>query len=213
MPASRQQEDLVACLASRNAKLARIYKGGLTVLFDENNPSRFELVAHSMRELIEKISLLTTGEDWTHGDGLGQLVPVRRAYEALTQGQGFNEHFSLENSKEQVVTLILKLSGYFEWEAVSRPQLRKRIAQTLSALSGPGQALPIDVSDNEVERWIAAYKYFNMVAHNRYDTIDRSDFVNKMTFIEKVLLSRLQPPAVPELDALDVLIKEGEGGH
>jgi hypothetical protein len=213
MPASKQQEDLVACLARRNAKLARIYKGGLIVLLDENNPSRFELVAHSMRELIEKISLLTTGEDWAHGDGMSQLVPVRRAYEALTQGQGFNERFSLENSKEQVVTLILKLSGYFEWEAVNRPQLRKRIAQTLSALSGPGQALPVDVSENEVERWIRAYKYFNMVAHNRYDTVDRDDFVSNMTFIEKVLLSRLQPPAVPELDALDVLIQEGEDGH
>jgi hypothetical protein len=87
-----------------------------------------------MRELIEKISLLTTGEDWAHGDGMNQLVPVRRAYEALTQGQGFNESFSLDNSKEQVVTLIRKLSGYFEWEAVNRPQLRKKIAQTLSAL-------------------------------------------------------------------------------
>src|ERR1700688_4450039 len=97
MPASTQQEELVACLAGRNDKLARIYKGGLLVLFDENNPSRFELMAHSMRELIEKISLLT-GEDWEHGDALNQLVPVRRTYEALTQGQGFSESFSHENS-------------------------------------------------------------------------------------------------------------------
>jgi hypothetical protein len=213
MPASKQQEELVACLAGRNGKLARIYKGGLIVVFDEINPFRFELAAHSMRELIEKISLLTTGEDWAHGDGVSQLVPVRRAYEALTQGQGFNERLSLENSTEQVLTLIRNLSGYFEWEAVNRPHLRKRIAQTLSALSGPGQALPVDVSKNEVERWLKAYRYFTMVAHNRYDTVDRDEFVSNMTFIEKVLLSRLQPPAVPELDALDALIKEGEDGH
>jgi hypothetical protein len=212
MPASTQQEELVACLAGRNAKLARIYKGGLIVLFDENNPSRFELMAHSMRELIEKISLLI-GENWEHGDALNQLVPVRGTYEALTQGQGFNERLSLENSKEQVISLIRELSKYFEWEAVNRPQLRKRIAQTLSALSGPGQALPVDVSENEVGLWIKAYKYFNMVAHNRHDTIDHDDFMSNMTFIERVLLSRLQPPAVPELDALDALIKEGEDDH
>jgi hypothetical protein len=213
MPASTQQEELVACLARKNPKLARIYKGGLIVLFDENNPSSLELVAHSMRELIEKISLLITGEDWAHGDGMNQLVPVRRAYEALMQGQGFSEHLSLENSKEQLVTLIRKLSGYFEWEALNRPQLRKRIAQTLSALSGPGQSLPVDVSENEVDRWIKAYKYFNMVAHNRYDAVDRHDFMGNMTFIERVLLSRLQLPAVPELDALDALIQEGEDDH
>ncbi len=166
-----------------------------------------------MRELIEKISLLTTGGDWEHGDALNQLVPVRRTYEALTQGQGFNERLSLENSKEHVISLIRELSNYFEWEAVNRPQLRKRIAQTLSALSGPGQALPVDVSENEVRLWIKAYKYFNIVAHNRHDTIDHDDFMSNMTFIERVLLSRLQPPAVPELDALDALIKEGEDDH
>jgi hypothetical protein len=213
MPASKQQEELVNCLSGRNAKLARIYKGGLIVLLDENNPSRLELVAHSMRELIEKISLLTTGEDWAHGDALNQLVPVRRAYEALTQGQGFNERVSLENSNEQIITMIRELSKYFEWEAVNRPQLRKRIAQTLSALSGPGQALPVDISEDEVGGWMGAYKYFNMVAHNRYETVDRDDFVSNMTFIEKVLLSRLLPPAVPELDTLDALIQEGEDGY
>jgi hypothetical protein len=185
----------------------------LIVLFDESNPSRFELVAHSMRELIEKISLLTTGDHWEHGDAMNQLGPVRRTYEALTQGQGFSEHLSIENSKEQVITLIRELSKYLEWEAVNRPRLKKRIAQTLSTLSGPGQALPVDVSENEVGRWIEAYKYFNMVAHNRYDTIDHDDFEGKMKFIERVLLSRLRPPAVPELDALDALIREGEDGH
>lgn len=213
MSASKQQEELVACLASRNTRLARIYKGGLNVLFDQNNPARFELVAHALRELVEKISLLATNEEWEHGDGMHQLVPVRQTYEALTQGQEFSESFSLENSREQIITLIRQLSKYFEWESVNRPQLRKRIAQTLSALSGPGQALPVDVFENEVERWIKAYKYFNLVSHNRYDNIDQNEFINHMTFIEKVLLSRLQPQAVPELDALDELIKEGESGH
>jgi hypothetical protein len=183
-------------------------------LFDESNPARFELAAHSMRELIEKISLLTNGAGWAHGEGMkDQLVEVRRAYSALTQGQGFSERFSLDNSQDHVSTVLRELSRFFEWEAVNRPQLRERIAQTLSALSGPGQVLPLDVSENEVGRWVSAYKYFNMVAHNRHDTVDRDAFVNNMMFIEKVLLSRLQPPAIPELDALDALIKEGEDGH
>jgi hypothetical protein len=34
-----------------------------------------------------------------------------------------------------------------------------------------------------------------------------------MTFIEGVLLRRLQPQAVSELEALDALIQEAEDGH
>jgi hypothetical protein len=55
--------------------------------------------------------------------------------------------------------------------------------------------------------------YFKMVAHNRRDSVDRDEFVARMTFIERVLLRRLQPPAVPELDELDALIEEGESDH
>jgi hypothetical protein len=51
------------------------YKGGLLVLFDENNPARFELAPHSVRELIEKSSLLTNGEVWAYGDGMKNALP------------------------------------------------------------------------------------------------------------------------------------------
>jgi len=214
MPATTEQEALVACLARRNSKLAKIYSGGLIVLFDEKNPCRFELAAHSMRELIEKSPLLINGEAWAPGDGMkNRLDQVRHAYEALARAQGFNESSSLAGSDDQVRTVILELSRYFEWEADNRPQARKRTAEMLAALSGPGQPLPVDVSVNEVARWMDADKYFKMVAHHRYDTVDRGEFVRHMTFIENVLLRRLQPPAVPELDALDALIKEGEDGH
>jgi len=214
MPSTTEQEALVACLARKHAKLAKIYSGGLAVFFDERNPLRFELAAHAMRELIEKISWLINGEAVASGDGMkNRLDQVRRAYQMLTQGQGFDEKSPLSGSEDQVRAVILELSRYFEWEADNRPQARKRTARMLSALSGPGQPLPVDISDNEVTRWMEAYGYFNMVAHNRHDFVDRDEFVARMTFIERVLLRRLQPPAVPELDELDALIKEGEGDH
>lgn len=214
MPITSEQEALVACLTRRSAKLAKIYSGGLVVLFDENNRSRFELAAHSIRELIEKSPLLIHGGVVATGDGMkNRLDQVRRAYGVLTQGQGFNEKSSLSSSEDQVRTVILELSRYFEWETDNRPQASRRTAEMLSALSGPGQPLPVDISDNEVTRWMDADGYFKMVAHHRYDSVDRDEFLHHMGFIEKVLLRRLQPPAVPELDALDALIKEGEGGH
>jgi hypothetical protein len=214
MPPTTEQDALIACLARKNAKLAKIYSGGLAVLFDEKNPLRFELAAHALRELIEKSPLLINGEVVATGDGMkNRLDLLRRAYQMLTKGQGFNEKSPLPGSEDQVRAVILELSRYFEWEADNRPQARQRTARTLGALSGPGQALPVDISDNEVTRWMEADGYFKMVAHNRHDFVDRVEFVARMRFIERVLLRRLQPPAVPELDELDLLIKEGESDH
>jgi hypothetical protein len=86
MPAKSEQEALVACLARKNAKLAKIHSGGLTVFLDEGNPLRFELAAHAMRELIEKSPLLISEEFVATGDGMkNRLDQVRRAYQMLTQ--------------------------------------------------------------------------------------------------------------------------------
>jgi hypothetical protein len=214
MPSTSEQEALIACLARKSSKLAKIYRGGLAVFLDEGNPLRFELAAHAMRELIEKSPLLINEEVVVTGDTMkNRLEGVRRAYQMLTQGHGFNEKSPVSGAEDQVRAVILELSRYFEWEADNRPQARQRTARMLAALSGPGQALPVDVSDNEVARWMEADGYFKMVAHNRSDSVDRNEFVARMTYIERVLLRRLQPPGVPELDELDALIEEGESDH
>jgi hypothetical protein len=214
MSASKQQEGLVGCLAGRNAKLARIYKTSLLVLFDEDNPSRFELAAHCMRELIRNSPLLINAERLVTGDTMkSRLDEIRRTYRTLTQGQGFADDSSLSGLEAQVRAVIVAISRYLKWESDYRPQARKRTAATLSGLSGPGQALPVDISGDEVAGWMRADEYFKMVAHYSNETVDQNEFVRHMTLIEAVLLRRLQPPAVSELDALDALITEGEDGY
>jgi len=107
----------------------------------------------------------------------------------------------------------MELARFFEWQDDNRPNAERRIAETLAALSGPAQALPVDIFDNEVSRWIKADDYFHMLAHNRRDVVDRDEFLHHMTSIENILLRRLQPRAVAGHDALDALIQEGESGH
>jgi hypothetical protein len=165
MPSTREQEELIACLARRNAKLAKMYKSCLLVLFDEGNPSRFELAAHCMRELIRNSPLLINAEVLVTGDTMkSRLDEVRRTHRALTQEQVFDEDSSLAGIEAQVRAVIVAISRYLKWEADNRPQARIRTAAMLSGLSGPGQALPVDVSADEVARWMRADEYFKMVA-------------------------------------------------
>ena len=213
MPTTAEQKALVACLARRSEKLARIYDGGLRVFYDDENPSRFPLAAHSMRELIEKIPLLTEGEQLPTGDGMkNRIEPVRQAFLAV-RVQGFGETSPLDAVDGAVRAVLGELGRFFEWLEDYRPQAEKRTAETLTRLSGPGQALPVDISENEVAGWMEADTYFKMVAHNRQDGVNRDEFVHHMTLIEGILLHRLQPTAVEDLDALDALVREGEHGH
>jgi hypothetical protein len=213
-PPTAEQEALVACLARRSEKLARIYDSGLRVFNDDENPGRFPLAAHSMRELLEKISVLTEGEELPTGDGMkNRIEPVKQAFLAATRAQGFSEIFPLDAIEGAVRALLGELGRFFKWLEDNRPQAVKRTAETLAKLSGPGQALPVDIFDNEVAGWMEAHSYFNMVAHNRQDNVNQDEFKHHMTFIEGILLHRLQPTAVADHDALDALVGEGEHDH
>ncbi len=213
MPPTTEQEALIACLARRSETLARIYGSGLSVLHDKDNLGRFPLTAHSMRELIDKSPTLTGRQPAPQGDTMkSRLQPVNQAHVAL-KAQGFNETGPLDAAEGAVRGVLRALDRFFEWMEDNRPQAAKRTAEMLSDLSGPGQALPVDVSDNEVVRWTAADEYFKKVAHHGQDHVNENEFMVHMTFIENVLLQRLKPPAVADLDALDVLVGEGENGH
>jgi hypothetical protein len=214
MPPTTEQEALVACLVRRSEKLARIYRSGLLVIDQRENPGRFELTAHAMRELIEKSPILTGREPLVQGDGMGNRIqPVKQTYVAMRKAQGFDETAPLDAAEGTVRQVLEKLGRFFEWMEANRPDAAKRTAQMLSELSGPGQALPVDISDNEVARWMEANEYFKKVAHNGQDHVNENEFLAHMTFIESVLLQRLQPRAAADLDILDKLIQEAENGH
>jgi hypothetical protein len=214
MPPSSEQEALVASLLRRSEKLARIYTSGLSVFSQQENPGRLELTAHAMRELMEKCPILTGREFTAQGDGMkNQIKPVKEAYSTLRKGLGFSEASSVSFPDGAVRQLLVALDRFFEWTEANRPEAKKRTAAVLSELSGPGQTLPVDISKNEVARWMTADEYFKKVSHNGQDHVNEDEFMGHMSFVERVLLQRLQPRAVADLDAIDAIIREAENGH
>ena len=214
MPPTSEQSALLKCLAERSERLARIYDGGLQIFYqDGENPGRFPGTAHFMRELIDKCPILTSREPEPQGDSMkNRIHPLRRTYMGL-KGQGLNDTTSLSGFEEGVRGVLRELDRFLEWMEANRPEAAKRTAQLLSDLSGPGQPLPVDVSQKEVARWMEAHEYFKKVAHHGQDNVNGIEFATHMTFIENVILQRLQPRAVAEHDAIDQLVEEGEGGH
>jgi hypothetical protein len=213
MPRSTEQSELISCLARRSERLARIYDAGLRVLHQEDNPGRLPLVAHSMRELIEKCPTLTGRQPITQGDTMANRVqPVKEAYRQLKR-QGFTEASPLDAVEGAVREVLGRLDAFLEWMQENRPQASKRTAQMLSDLSGPKPAVPIDIFNDTVARWLAADEYFKDVSHHRRNNINEVEFTTHMSFIESCLLQRLRPQAIADQDAIDALIAEAEHGQ
>ena len=177
MPTS-EQEALYANLIRRSPKLARIYRGGLLVLADEENPCRYELAAHSIREIMEKCPLLAGAAPLGSGDSMpNRLNNVRIAYHTATRGHGIGAVLISGASEGAILTLVGELGKFFEWQDENRLQARKRIAQTLAALSGPVLALPADIAEGEVNGWMEADSYLKKTAHHGHDNVIPQEFL------------------------------------
>lgn len=208
------QDALHACLLRRSAKLARIYYGGLVVLADESNPCRYELAAHSLRELIEKSPLLTNGQAFAGGDTIAnRLDPVKTVFSAISGGQKLGEAVDLDPIAALVRSLLQELDKFFQWQELNRPARAKMIARHLSELSGAGPSPPVDLFEEEILSWRVADEYFKKVAHNGVENLDSGEFLRRMSFIENSLLRRLRPRSVEQLNKLDALIREAENGQ
>jgi len=206
-----EQNALLEQLQRRSESLAAIYMGGLRVLADDENPSRYQLAAHAFRELVSNCSELT-GTPTVYGDGMKQrLAPVRDAYTAMKRASE-----TLPDGNGDVVSLSVSLTSalddFFRWETENRPAVRKKTAILLSQLSGAGPALPSDVVTDDISGWMRSDEYFKLVAHHK-KAAERDDFVSKLFIVENVLLRRMQPRPVSDLDEIDTLIEEGENDN
>lgn len=199
---------LLEQLGRRDALVAEIYAGGLRAFADETNPYRFQLAAHAFREMIAHC-LRMTGEKVVFGDSMKQrLVPVKDAFLALKKtsqlapgptGQpvGISE------------ALIGALNDFFDWSDNNRADNRKKTALLLTQLAGPGPALPSDVVADEISGWMDSDGYFKAVAHSG-KRAERDEFVGRLFEVEDILLRRMQPRPVGDLDEIDRLLAEGE---
>jgi hypothetical protein len=207
----QEQKELFEQLRSRSEALANIYWGGLRVLADDANPTRHQLAAHSFRELIAKCPEMA-GRSAVYGDSMKQrLVPVRNAFSAMKRSGKLTPDVPEDTTLESV-SLIMALQEFFEWENQNRPQARIQTAMLLAQLAGAGPALPSDIVAEDVSAWMESDTYFKSVAHHK-KTAESEEFIQRLYMVENVLLRRMRPRPVSDLDDIDQLIKEGENGN
>jgi len=206
-----EQRALFEQLLRRSASIADIYFGGLRVLEDETNPYRFQLAAHAFRELIAHCPSLTGGSV-VFGDNMKQrLVPVKKAFEGLRRLSAQTPD-PTSNPTGLSDALNEALEDFFEWNDTYHAENRRKTALLLSQLSGGGPALPSDVVADEISRWIDSDTYFKKVAHNGRRA-EWDEFLRTLFVVEDILLRRMQPRPVSDLDEIDALLAEGNNAN
>jgi hypothetical protein len=79
----------------------------------------------------------------------------------------------------------------------------------LTQLAGPAPALPSDVVAGEISAWMKVDEYFKLVAHSKHKA-KPEELVNNLFLVEDILLRRLQPRPVSDLDEIDALLAEAD---
>ena len=204
-----EQKQLYEKMCSRSEALGKIYWGGLVVLADQANPTRYQLAAHSFREMLAKCPELT-GNPVIYGEGMKQrLAPVRKAFACLKKVKPFTSETETTDDMESMLSLVDSLDQFFAWETANRPTARKQLGIVLAQLAGAGPALPSDIVEEDISGWMNSDEYFKLVAHHK-TTVQHEEFIEHLFIVENVLLRRLQPRPVSDLDEIDRLIREGE---
>ena len=207
----KEQGSIIEQLKRRDPGIADIYYGGLCSFGDEKNPFRLQLAAHAFREVIAHCARLT-GESVVFGDSMGNRIkPVREAFLAWKQSNiiAADSTGGILGMSED---LREALEEFFHWQEQNRPEARKKTALMLTQLAGPAPALPSDVVADEISTWMKVDEYFKLVAHSKHKT-NPEEFVGKLFRIEDILLRRLQPRPVNDLDEIDALLTEADNAE
>jgi hypothetical protein len=203
----REQGLLIEQLRRRSAEIADMYYGGLCSLADEKNPFRLPLAAHAFREVIAHCARLT-GESVVFGNSMkSRIKPVREAFQAWkTAAIAADSTATIVGMSDD---LRDSLEGFFDWQEQNRPEARKKTALILTQLAGPVPALPSDVVAGEISVWMEVDEYFKLVAHSKHKS-KPEEFVNNLFLVEDILLRRLQPRPVSDLNEIDALLAEAD---
>ena len=203
------QEKLVEALAALDSdryELSKMYLGAVYTLNDDQNPHRFAQAAHSMRELLEKLSVVVPEVPTDRGEPMRSRVDrLSEEWRQLVDGPGLS---SIRDGQSAIDQFRPSLEEFFAWVADHVQPYRERARATLRGMDNSPTELPPDLLEERVRAWMKLKDYFTSVAHGKATTDPEFEIALQRT--EGLLADALAPSPAEDLDELDRLIAQGE---
>jgi hypothetical protein len=207
------QWTIFRALNDKHERLGNMYRGALDVL-QSDNPDRFALAAHAIRELIEKLQDHIDVPAAVTGDALKQprslpnlTVQVRELFDqwnkVAKQVDGAAE------ISPRLKAFLGRLREFFERFEQNKQKRREQAIATFRKLDPSPRRLPALIENHRVSMWVAYRDFFIAVAHHG-KTCSCDEFIEWLSSFESFLVDCLSPRTFDDFAVIDALIEEGE---
>ena len=145
---SNQQMILLRVLQTKDERLWSMYYGALKVLNDSNNPERFALAAHSLRELMEKMPLYFDLRMKAMKESLkGKVRELEDIwYDCCEKSTCYKLEWE-GNIDGPLRKLLKSLEEFFRWFKGHHPRRKEEIARAIRRLDPMGLPLPEPIEE------------------------------------------------------------------
>lgn len=213
---SGEQLALQRALREKDSSLAAMYYGVLLVLGQTENPDRFPLAAHGVREIMEKLPRYVelpepaAGVDENPGGMNSQAQALCDEWDRTIRNSQRRDSQGWAGEIDQPLRRLLKkLDGFVAWVKRNKPQRKQLLGRFLSGLDPAGGQLPTSIVKLVIDDWEARWDFFVSVAHHRRPCED-PEFVQQLESLQVFLLDRLIPRTFEDRELIDAIIREGE---
>ncbi len=205
------QNELLSALNKVDSELVNRYSGTLFVLNQMSNPDRYAQAAHSIRELMDRLTkYLDIGIQTPHKEVVDTVSGFKDKWETCFNQTRCHNNYKWEGEiDEPLSTFLAEMQKFFEWFKKLFPRRAKEIADAFHKLDPSGYKLPDSIQQINVKKWNNVKDFFIRVLHHQTSTTTE-EFYQQLNKLERILLDMLKPKTIIDLEEIDKIIQEGE---
>jgi len=216
IPAGRQAA-LFEALVERDRSLADMYLGAVMVAGQRENPERFALAAHSIRELMDTAprSLNVPARNLPR---LGDKVTALKSEwnKVKKRSANWDKDGWAGQIDAHLHGFLSRLDEFFAWQEGDMPTRKEQVARflrdldPLKPIDDPTyRALPEAVEDRWLVEWQGCHDYMTNVLHHKKGATP-DEFTATLARFEGLLLGRVRPQTFTDRSEIDLAIARVE---
>lgn len=205
------QQELMDELYRRETAMGIMYHGALRVLNDGENPDRFSLAAHSIREMLSRLPDHIGVESKDRRVRLSDRVSsLEQSWSHACDGSSSRDGPRNWNGviDKPLHSFLTAMEDFVEWRAENIPRRRAVVGRTLRELDEAPVPLSGTLQELRISEWEMYHDFFVSVAH--HGSVTEEDFSSHLYWFEGYLLDQLRPRTFEEIREIEEVIKEGE---
>ena len=189
-------------------RLGRMYFGALHAL-NSNNPDKYSIAAHNIRELIDKLPRFLNSPLVKY-DLNSRVKQFEKEWAKVLKSKSWPMKPEWEGVINDPLMKYLKESqNFFMLFNINRPSRITQLFKFIKLLDPLFEKLPKKIVKNRIEEIKFYWDYFVKIAHHE-DIYDLDNYYLYLDSFELFLLDKLKPRTFEKLDKIDKLIAEGE---